>query len=77
MIHCCEAPIYMLSNYFGTKQVHEATFGEIWRIQIQLYPQTPIEPKNRGILLDKRSQCPWISVTCSTELKSSSPLNKD
>ena len=28
------------------------------------------------ILLDKRSQWTWIRVTCSTELKSSSPLPK-
>ena len=43
--HCCEAPRSMLSNYFGKKQVLRGTFGEIWRIQIQIYPQTSIEPK--------------------------------
>ena len=32
--HCCEAPRFMLSNYFGKKQVLIGTFGEIWRIQI-------------------------------------------
>ena len=35
----------MLSNYFGTIQVLRDSFGEIWRIQIQLYPQASIEPK--------------------------------
>ena len=44
MTHLCEAPRYMLSNYFGKKQVLRGTFGEIWRIQIQTYPQTSIEP---------------------------------
>ena len=43
--HCCEAPRSMLSNYFGKKQVLRGTFGEIWRIQIQIYPQTSIEPR--------------------------------
>ena len=45
MIHCCEAPRSILSNYFGKKQVLRGTFGEIWRIQIQIYPQTSIEPR--------------------------------
>ena len=45
MIHCCEAPRSMLSNYFGKKKVLRGTFGEIWRIQIQMYPQTSFEPK--------------------------------
>ena len=46
MTHCCEAPRSMLSNYFGNKkQVLRDHFGEIWRIQIQMYPQTSIEPK--------------------------------
>ena len=43
--HSCEAPRSMLSNYFGKKQVLRGTFGEIWRIQIQIYPQTSIEPR--------------------------------
>ena len=38
-------PRSMLSNYFGKKQVLRGTFGEIWRIQIQLYHQTSIQPK--------------------------------
>ena len=45
MIHCCEAPRSILSNYFGKKQIIGGIFGEIWRIQIQMYPQTYIEPK--------------------------------
>ena len=45
MLHCCEAPRSILSNYFGKKQVLRGTFREIWRIQIQIYPQTSLEPK--------------------------------
>ena len=42
----------MLSNYFGKKQqVLRGTFGEIWRIQTQMYPQTSIEPKYGGFNL--------------------------
>ena len=33
----------LLSNYFGKKQVLRGTLGEIWRIQIQIYPKTSIE----------------------------------
>ena len=35
----------MLSNYFGKIQVLRDNFGEIWRIEIQMYPQASIEPK--------------------------------
>ena len=42
---CCEAPRSMLTNYFGQKQVPRGTLGEIWRIPIQIYPQTSIDPK--------------------------------
>ena len=45
MIHCCEAPTSILSNYFCKKQVLRGTFGEIWRIQIQMYPKTYFELK--------------------------------
>ena len=45
MIHYCEAPRSMLSNYFSKKQVLRGTFGEIWRIQIQMYPKTYVELK--------------------------------
>ena len=45
MIHCCEAPRCMLSNYFSKKQVLIGTFGEIWRIQIEIYPKRYVELK--------------------------------
>ena len=45
MIHCCESPRSMLSNYFCKKLVLRGTFGEIWRIQIQKYPKTDVELK--------------------------------
>ena len=35
----------MLSNYFGKTQVLRGIFGERWRLQIQMYPQTSLEPK--------------------------------
>ena len=35
----------MFAKYFGKNQVLKGTFWEIWRIQIQMYPQTPFEPK--------------------------------
>ena len=45
MIHCCEAPRSMPSNYFCKMQVLRGTFGEIWRIQIQIYPKPYVELK--------------------------------
>ena len=45
MIHCCEVPRSMLSNYFGIKQLLRGTFEEIWRIQIKIYPKTYVELK--------------------------------
>ena len=38
IIHFCEVLKSMLFNYFGKKQQLKDTFGEIWRIQIQMYP---------------------------------------
>ena len=35
----------MLSNYFSKKQVLRGTFGEIWHIQIQMYPKIDVELK--------------------------------
>ena len=45
MIHCCEAPRSIISIYFCKKQVLRGTFGEIWRIHIQMYPKTYVELK--------------------------------
>jgi hypothetical protein len=45
MLHCCEAPKSMLSNYFCKKQLLRGTFGDIWRIQIKIYPKTYVELK--------------------------------
>ena len=44
----------MLSNYFGKKQELRGTFGEIWHIQIQIYPQTSIEPKYGAFYLKNK-----------------------
>ena len=64
MIHCCEAPRCLLSNYFGKKQVLRGTFGAIWHRETQMYPQPSFE-------LEEQSQCQWICFTIPTELKSS------
>ena len=45
MIHCCEAPRSMLSNYFCKKQILRGFFGEILCIQIQMYPKSFVEFK--------------------------------
>ena len=58
MIHCCEAPMSMLSNYFGKKQILIGTFGAIWRIQTQIYPLNSFEPKYGAFYLkNKLSAC--------------------
>ena len=49
-----QAPRSMLSNYFGKKHVLRDTFGEIWHIQIQIYPQTPIEPRYGAFYLTNK-----------------------
>ena len=54
MIHCCEAPICMLSKYFGKKNVLRGTFGEIWQIQIKIYPQTSFDSKYGALNLKNK-----------------------
>ena len=44
----------MHSNYFGKKQVLIGIFGEIWRIQTQIYPQTSFEPKYGAFYLKNK-----------------------
>ena len=58
ILHCCEAPRSMISNYFDKKQVLKGTFGEIWRIQIQMYPQTSFNPKYGAFNLKTRRGSP-------------------
>ena len=45
IITSCEAPSSMISHFFGKKQLLRGTFGEIWHIKIQIYPQTSFEHK--------------------------------
>ena len=52
MLHCCEATRSMLSNYFCTKQVLRGTFEEIWRIQIQINPETYVDLKYGAFYLN-------------------------
>ena len=54
MIHCCEAPISMLSNYFGKKQVLRGIFRAIWCIQTQMYAQNSFEPKYGAFYLKNK-----------------------
>ena len=54
MIHCSEALRSMLFNYFCKKQVLRGTFGEIWRIQIQIYLKTYVELKYGACYLKKK-----------------------
>ena len=54
MIHCCEAPISMRSNYFGKKQVLRGTFGAIWHMQTKMYPQNSFEPKYGAFYLKNK-----------------------
>ena len=62
IIHCQEAPKFMLYNYFAKKKVLSGTFGEIRSIQILMYPQDSFEPKYSAFNLKKQIQCPWIGV---------------
>ena len=45
MINFYEALKSKLSNYFGKKGVLTDIFGRVLCIQIQMYPQTSLEPK--------------------------------
>ena len=67
MLHCCEAPRSMLSNYFCTKQVLRGTFGEIWRTQIQIYPKTYVELKYGAFYLNNKVSVHrlWLVVQLS------------
>ena len=45
----------MHSHHFDkTTQVLGGTFGEIWRIQIQIYPQASIEPRYGAFYLTNK-----------------------
>ena len=45
IIYCSKAPTPMLSTYLVYSKYLEVLLGEIWCIQIQMYPQTSFEPK--------------------------------
>ena len=44
----------MLFYYFSTRKVLTGTFRKIRKIQIQIYPQTPIELKFGALYLKNR-----------------------
>ena len=52
--HCGEASRSMRSIKFGKKQVYISTSGEIWHLQIKIYPQTTIEPKYGALYLTNK-----------------------
>ena len=54
ILHCCEGPISMLSNFFVKKQVLRGTFGAIWCIQTQMFPQNSFGPKYGAFNLKKK-----------------------
>ena len=62
MIHCCKAPICMLSNYFGKGHVLRGTFWEIWQIQIKMYPQTSFDPKYGALNLKNNVSAPGLGL---------------
>ena len=57
----------MFSNYFCKRQVLRGTFGEIWRIQIQMYPKTDVEVKYGASNLKKEVSAHrlWLVVQLS------------
>ena len=74
-INFCEAPKSNLSNYFGKEQVLRDTFGDIWRIPIQMYPQTSFEPKYGAFNLKNQVSAHRLGLvvqaeTCDGESKS-------
>ena len=50
--YSCEVHKYMLSNYFCEKLVLRGTFGKVWRIHIQIYPQTLMKSKYGAFYLN-------------------------
>ena len=75
MLHCCEAPRSMLSNYFCTKQVFRGTFGEIWRIQIQIYPNKYVELKNGAFYLNKEVSAHRLGLVVQLSWRVAPPYN--
>ena len=67
--HCCEAPRYMLSNYLGT-------FGEIWHIKIQMYPQTFIGPNNGAFNLNNEVSAHGLVLLFQLKWRVAPPCDK-
>ena len=63
----------MLSNYFGKKQVLRDAFGEIWRIQNQIYPQTSIEPRYGAFSLTNKVSAHGLELLVQLSLRVAPP----
>ena len=74
MIHCCEAFKSMLSNYFCKRQVLRGTFGEIWRIQIQIYPKTYVELKYGACYLKNKVSAHRLGLVVQLSWRVAPPL---
>ena len=46
--------LFSCNNWFYIQKVLRGTFWEIWRTQIQMYPQTSIEPKYGAFYLNNK-----------------------
>ena len=73
MLHWFEAPRSMLSNYFCKKQVLKGTFGEIWRIQIQIYRKTYFELKYGAYYLNNEVSAHRLRLVVQLSLRVAPP----
>ena len=74
-IQCGKAPKSTLSNYFCTKQALEGTFWKIRLIQIQIKPQTPIEPNYAVFYLKSQVRVHKLVLLVQLSLRVASPNN--
>ena len=75
MIYCCESPRSMLSNSFCKKQVIRGTLGEIWHLQIQMYPKTDVELKYGASNLKNKLSAHRLGLVVQLSLIVAPPCN--
>ena len=66
----------MLSTYFGKIQVLRDNYGEIWRIWIQMYPQTSIEPKYGEFYLKNEVSAHGLNLLVQLSWRVAPPIKK-
>ena len=76
MLHYCEAPRSMLSNYFCKKQVLRGTFGEIWHIQVQIYPKAYVELKCGACYLNNKVSAHRLGLVVQLSWRVAPPLEE-